>query len=771
MKNAGRILHSSHWGSFLARFQDGKLDVEPFPEDPNPNRIIENFSNALDHQVRVTAPMVRRGWLEKGPGADVNRGNDEFIKLSWEEALDLLSAELIRVARTDGPEAIFGGSYGWSSAGRFHHAQSQVHRFLNVAAGGYVKSVNTYSAGAATVIMPHVMADGDDISRRNITWDKIVEHTEVLLAFGGIAPKNYQVSSGGISHHTERDYMSKAAARGCKFVLFSPQRNELPPESQFEWVPTNPASDTAAMLGIAHALVAEQLHDEPFIEKYCEGWDVFQRYLLGDSDGVPKSAEWAQALTGISATKLRELARFIAGKRVVVVTSHSLQRSVYGEQPIWMAAVLAAMLGQHGLPGGGFAYALGSIAHYGRRLVAAPPGSLPQGRNGISDFIPVARVSDMLLKPGQNYHYNGEQRRYPHIKLMYWAGGNPFHHHQDLKRLSSAFQQLETFVVHETVWTATARHADIVFPATMTLERNDIGGSATEPLIIAMRAVAPPHAEARNDFEIFSDLAERMGVREEFTEGRSERQWLEWIYEKSRSKLEAMGAEAPDFDSFWEAGYVRTEAAPDTGGVVTAFRMDPEAHALDTPSGKIQLYSSVVDSFAYPDCPGHPTWLEPSFGPDEQYPLWLIANQPTDKLHSQLDFGTYSQSKKRQGRAVCTMHPEAAAVRGIKEGDCVRLFNEIGACLAIARFSTDMLAAVVQLPTGAWYNPVIDEKGRHLCAHGNPNVLTRDVGTSSLAQGCAGQLTAVQMERYIGDLPPITCFEPPVCIKRMDKSS
>jgi len=766
MKNDKPILHSSHWGAFLARYRHGCLEVEPFPEDPNPNRLIENFTNALNHPVRIAAPMVRRGWLENGPGADPKRGTDEFVELTWDEALDLLARELERVARTDGPGAIFGGSYGWSSTGRFHHAQSQVHRFLNVAAGGYVRSVNTYSAGASYVILPHVMASGDAVSRQNITWDQIVEHTDVLLAFGGIAPKNYQVSSGGISHHTERDKMGQAAARGCRFLLFSPQRNELPPESRFEWVPTNPASDTAAMLAIAHVLVTERLHDEPFIERYCDGWDVFRRYLLGESDGAPKSPEWAAPLTGIGADKLREIARSIAGKRVVVATSHSLQRSVYGEQPIWMGAVLAAILGQHGLPGGGFAYALGSIAHYGRRLVAAPPGSLPQGKNGISDFIPVARISDMLLNPGQPYDYDGERRRYPHIKLAYWAGGNPFHHHQDLKRLSAAFQQLETFVVHDAVWTATARHADFVLPATMTLERNDIGGSPTEPLIIAMRAVAPPHAQARNDFDIFSDLAQRMGVQEPFTENRSERQWLEDIYEKARSRLESLGAEAPDFDTFWERGYVRTPEAPDTGGAVGAFRRDPAGHPLPTPSGKIQISSSAVQGFRYADCPGHPTWLPPTFGPSERYPLWLIANQPTDKLHSQMDFGTYSQSKKRKGRAVCTMHPQAAAARGIKEDDCVRLFNDIGACLAIVRFSADMLPDIVQLPTGAWYNPTVDDQGRHLCAHGNPNVLTPDVGTSSLAQGCAGQLAAVQVERYTGSLPPITCFDPPRCVDR-----
>ncbi len=120
---------------------------------------------------------------------------------------------------------MFGGSYGWSSAGRFHHAQSQVHRFLNVAFGGYVRSVDTYSAGASAVILPHVTGGYEDISRRNVTWDQIAEHTDVVLAFGGMALKNSAVASGGLSRHIERDAMARAARRGTRFVCISPLRD------------------------------------------------------------------------------------------------------------------------------------------------------------------------------------------------------------------------------------------------------------------------------------------------------------------------------------------------------------------------------------------------------------------------------------------------------------------------------------------------------------------------------------------------------------------
>lgn len=753
--------HSAHWGVFSAGWADGKLQVKPHPDDPDPNPLIDNFAAAIHHPVRVTTPMVRRGWLERGPGPDAARGNDEFVPMPWADVLDLIASELTRVKDQHGAKAVFGGSYGWSSAGRFHHAQSQVHRFLNTSIGGYVRSVNSYSAGASGPMLPHFIGSMDEVARRNVTWEQVVEHTDVVLAFGGMALKNSRVASGGISQHIERDSMRIAAARGCRFVSISPIKSDLPDEANFDWLAATPGTDTALMLALVHTLVSEGLHDRDFIARFTDGWATFEDYLMGRSDGVPKTCAWAAPICGLSEQTLAELARSLRGKRVLVVVAHSLQRSEHGEQPVWMGGVLAAALGQLGLPGGGYNYALGTLAHYGKRANAVPAAALPQGTNGVKEFIPVARISDMLLNPGQPFDYNGASRPYPHIKLAYWAGGNPFHHHQDLNRLAEAFRTLDTFIVHEIAWTATARHADIVLPCTMTLEREDIGATPTDPMVVAMHRIAEPHGLARDDYDIFCDLARRLGSLDAFSEGRDTRQWLAHLYERTRAGLEGLGLEAPDFDTFWQRGELMLPQKPDDGGILRALRENPVENPLPTPSGKVQISSAVVAGFAYADCPGHPAWIPPKYAPDATHPLWLVANQPHTKLHSQLDYGAHSLASKRQGREVCTLHPDAAMARGIKDGDIVRIFNEIGACLASASLSEGILPTVMQLPTGAWYDPTLDDQGRPICAHGNPNVLTRDIGTSSLAQGCSGQLTTVQVERYDGALPPIRAFDPP----------
>ncbi len=753
--------HLTHWGAFEADSDGERLtEVRPWRGDPEPTPLIDNVASAQHHPTRIDQPYVRRGWLENGPGPGP-RGSESFVPVSWERALDLLAGELGRVYQQYGAEAVYGGSYGWASAGRFHHARSQLHRFLN-SLGGYVRHVNSYSLGTSTVFLPYVIGDIGWVTQRATAKAVLAEHSELVVAFGGLSPKNAAVSPGGVSRHNTRGWIAAARARGCRFVSISPLRDDTPSEGDAEWIAPLPGTDVAMMLALAQVLDAEDLTDQEFLRECTVGYDRFAAYLRGAVDGVAKDPEWAAAITGVPAGRIRALAREMAAARTLVTVSWSLQRAQHGEQPLWAGVALAAMLGQIGLPGGGFGHGYGSAASVGEPA-RVPVPRLPQGRNGVDVFIPVARIADMLLNPGVAYRYNGRELVYPDVRLVYWCGGNPFHHHQDLARLRAAFARPDTVVVHDAFWTATARHADIVLPSTMSIERDDYGVGEGDSVFFPMKALTRPRAQARDDYSIFAAAADRLGVGTEFTEGRSAGEWLRHLYEQWCVTQSRAGHELPDFDTFW-AGESLELPVPDPRQVLAAdFRAAPDRYPLTTPSGKIEIFSGTIAGFGYADCPGHPVWLEPEEwlgGPAaERYPLQLLANQPRTKLHSQLDVGAYSRSVKIQGREPIRMHPSDADARGLRAGAIVRVFNERGSCLAGLVVDDGVRVGVAQLSTGAWYDP--DPADPTFCRHGNPNVLIADRPSSTLSQGCAGQLTLVEVERYAGPLTEVDVIRPP----------
>jgi len=764
------VPHSSHWGAFEAEVADGTVvAIHPYRHDPDPSPLLGNIVDSLRHPARIAQPMIRAGWLDRGPGADERRGAEPFVPVSWTVAMRLLGRELRRVYDQYGGPGVYGGSYGWSSAGRFHHAQSQLHRFLNCL-GGYVRGEHSYSNGAQSVIMPRVVGSMREFLDRATAWSVLERHTELFVCFGGIPIKNTMVSPGGASRHPARDHLRAARERGAEFVLVSPLRDDLPGFVGGEWLSIVPGSDVAVMLALAHTLVHERLHDRTFLERYTVGFDRFESYLRGRTDACPKTPEWAERLSEIPAASIRALARRMAAKRTLINVNYALQRVEHGEQAPWLAVTLAAMLGQIGLPGGGFGQGYGSLGYIGRAPLRVGPPTLPQGRNPVGAFIPFARLADMLLQPGEPFDFDGQRLTYPEIRLVYWAGGNPFHHHQHLARLRRALARPQTIVVHESFWTPMARHADIVLPASMTLERNDIGGSPNDACLIAMRQAVAPWGEARSDFAIFADLAAALGVDERFGEGRGEIAWLRHLYDAWRSRVADDGGSAPPFDEFWANGFLEVPGVDEDLVLFNQFRADPERTPLGTPSGKIEIFSATIDGFGYADCPGHPTWLEPTewLGAPlaRRYPLHLVANNPTSRLHSQLDVGAFSQSTKVRGREPIRIHPADAAARGIRSGDVVRVFNDRGSCLAGVVLTDTVRPRVVQLSTGAWYDPLDPADLDAMCVHGNPNVLTFDRGTSKLAQGCSGQHALVEVERWTEPLPPIRAYDPPALERR-----
>jgi biotin/methionine sulfoxide reductase len=769
--NMERRFHGSLWGAFDALVENGRLvGTEAFGRDEAPSPLIRSIPDAVYSEARIDRPYVRAGWFEGGAGRRrERRGGEPFVAVSWERALDLVAGELERVRRQHGNQAIYAGSYGWASMGRLHRANSQLHRFLNCF-GGFTASVQSYSVAAAMTIVPHVLGTFGGILGNMTTWDGIVSDTRLMVAFGGLPLRNDQVGTAGAAVHELEPWLRRAVEAGVEFVNISPARDDMPDFVGAQWLAPRPNTDTALMLGLAHTLAVEKLHDRSFLRRYCTGYETFERYLLGADDGEAKDADWAAAITGIAADKIRTLARRMASHRTMLTAAYSLQRGEHGEQPYWMLITLAAMLGQIGLPGGGFGLGYGSIAGTGMPRGPMVVPRLPLGKNETVSFIPVARIADMLLDPGGTYDYNGERRTFPDIRMVYWAGGNPFHHHQDLNRLIEAWRRPDTIVVHEPWWTATARHADIVLPATTTLERNDIGVGERDRFVIAMHKAIDPVGQARNDYDIFTGLAGRLGIAEAYTEGRDEMAWICHLYDIARQQAARHDLTWPDFETFWSDGYVEVPLPKAPTVLLADYRQDPGTHALKTPSGRIEIASDTVAGFGYDDCPGHPTWLEPAewLGGKrtESYPLHMLSSQPRTRLHSQLDQGRVSRMDKIDGREPVYISTEDASLRGIADGDLVRIFNDRGEVLAGARLTDGLRPGVVCLPTGAWFDPIEPGQIGSLDKHGNPNVLTRDVGTSRLAQGPSAQSVLVEIEKHMGEAPALTAFAPPMRVAR-----
>src|SRR6185312_6095816 len=463
-----------------------------------------------------------------------------------------------------------------------------------------------------------------------------------------------------------------------------------------------------------------------------EGWDELEAYLTGARDGLRRDAAWAAAVCDVDAAVIEALAAEMTSRRTLVTVSWSLQRADHGEQPFWMGVALAAMTGSMGRPGGGFGSGYGAVHSVGMQPDRHRITALRQGQNAVTVRTPVARIADLLLEPGREIDYNGQRVTFPDVRLVYWCGGNPFHHHQDLNRLARAWRRPETVIVHESWWNPIARFADIVFPAATALERNDLAAGWADSWISAMHQAVEPPGEARTDYETLCALAERLGVLEAFSEGRDADEWVRHFYETTRADLVEKEVNLPAFEEFWEAGRVELPTPPLRRALdFAALRADPAAAPLPTPSGRIELASGTIAGFGYDDCPGHPAWMEPA--------EWLGSDLA------------------RRFR----LHPADAQARGIADGDVVRVFNDRGACLAGAVLDANLRRSVVQLSTGAWWDPVSPGDPSALDRHGNPNVLTLDKGTSRLAQGPVAQTALVELERYEGPLPAVEAYAPP----------
>lgn len=716
-------LFASHFGTYEVDRASGEPILRPFRYDPCPSTVGQGFLSLAHDPERILQPMARRGWLNGDKGAA--RGEDSFVPLDMAEATRLAARELAQVRDTRGNQAIFGGSYGWGSAGRFHHPQSQLKRFLNMA-GGFVSARNTYSYGTAKVLIPHLVgAEFADPGGLNPTWDRIIKVQPFILSFGGMRLANAQVEAGGTGAHRTAGYLAEFTAAGGQMLTLSPDTRDAPTGAH---LPINAGTDAFAMLAMMHVLLTEERIDRTDIERVAAGFAPFCDMLCGVTDGVEKTPEWAAQITGIPADTLRDIARRMVAGPALVNLSWSLQRAVKGEQPYWAAVALATLSGQIGRAGCGIACGLSAVSSIGVPIRRLKGPAFEQGENSVSAYIPVARIADMLERPGDTIAYNGDILTLPDIRLVWWAGGNPFHHHQDLNRLARAWRRPETVIVHDSVWTATAGHADLVFPSATPFERRDIAaGSRDDWLIYSAQVMSPPPG-VETDHSVFTRIAAHLGFADRFHEGLSADEWIARLYTGYQKNF----PELPDWDQFRTNGFAQL-AAPDLSKVpqpLETFIKTPASRPLSTSSGKIELMPGLMIATGLTSIQ-HSDAQEP-----EAHALRLLSPQPEQRLHSQLNMAPIAHAARQHGLEVARAHPNELRRARLVSGDIAQLTNVRGTVQVVIQASVDVMPGHVVLATGGWYRP---ERGKDgiVDKGGNPNTLTADSGSSSLSQGAS----------------------------------
>ncbi|MCL1137787.1 trimethylamine-N-oxide reductase TorA [Shewanella pneumatophori] len=787
----GWLTTGAHFGAFKMKRKNGVIsEVKPFDTDMYPTDMINGIKGLVYNPSRVRYPMVRLDFLLKGHQSDTTqRGDFRFVRVTWDKALRLFKDSLDEVQTKYGPSGLHAGQTGWRATGQLHSSTSHMQRAVGMH-GNFVKKIGDYSTGAGQTILPYILGS-TEVYAQGTSWSLILEHSKTIILWSNDPYKNLQVGWNAETHESYAylaQLKEKVAKGEIRVISIDPVVTKTQQYLGCEQLYINPQTDVALMLGIAHEMVEKNLHDTKFIEGYSLGFDKFLPYIKGQTDGVEKTPEWAAEITGVSAEIIRDLAKVMTKDRTQMLMGWCIQRQQHGEQPYWMAAVLATMIGQIGLPGGGISYG----HHYSSIGVpssgAAAPGAFPRNLDegqkpifdnndfkGASNTIPVARWIDSILEPGKTIDANGAKVTYPDIKMMVFSGNNPWNHHQDRNRMKKAFHKLECIVSIDMNWTATCRFSDIVLPACTTFERNDIDiyGAYANRGLLAMQKMVEPLFESLSDFEIFTRFAALLGKEKEYTRGMTEHDWLVKLYNDCKA-ANAGKFEMPEFEEFWKEGYVYFgEGKPWVRHA--AFRDDPEINPLGTPSGLIEIFSRKIANYEYDDCPGHPTWMEKAErshgGPgSDKHPIWMQSCHPDKRLHSQMcESQEFRETYTVNGREPVYLNPEDAKKRGIKSGDIVRVFNDRGQLLAGAVVSEKFPRGVIRIEEGAWYGPVGEDGSKEggakigaICSYGDPNTLTLDIGTSKLAQACSAYTCLVDYEKYQGKVPAVSSFSGPI---------
>ncbi|MDO4621192.1 MAG: molybdopterin-dependent oxidoreductase [Lachnospiraceae bacterium] len=707
-----------------AHVVDGKItkittdNTEGTPEHPPLRACVKGFhyhETFLNEEKRLKKPLIRTG----------KRGSGEFREAEWEEAIALITKEWIRIRDTYGPASRY-VHYAWGVSGVLRPLDL-AKRLLSLD-GGFQDYYNSYSTAAIHYVTPYLYGTkyvGSSFSD--------LLHSNLIILWGH--------NPADSKFDTLMYYLSLAKKQGIPIICIDPRRHATAKILDAEWIGIRPTTDAALADALAYVMITEDLYDRAFIERYCQGFtaatmpegyegeeDYFS-YCLGKSDGVPKTPEWAEQITGIDAETIRDLARrMAAAKPMAILQGYGAQRNQNGEQSVRGGILLACLTGNVGVPGGSAG---------GSQLLENPPvPEMQNPENPVKEKIPVYRWTDAVA--------DGR------IKMIFNLAGNALiNQHGDINRTKEilADESLCEFIVCSDLFmTASAKYADVLLPGISFLEMNNMTSPWIQGDFIGFNnKVVEPIGDGRFEYEWLKEIAGQLHLHKEFTEGHETAdEWLEALYEELRTEQPLL----PDYHSVREKGIYRYEVPQKV-----AFREQrehPETVPFDTPSGKIEIFSTKLFALHDPAVPAIPKYVpavegyEPAGkGHTETYaacPLQLIGYHTKRRCHS--IHGNNELMDKIETPAVY-LHLKDAKERGIGDGDLVLVYNARGKMKLPAKVTEDLVPGVAAISQGAWYQP--DETG--VDVGGNINVLT-SLHVTPLAQGNAQHTNRVEVRKF-----------------------
>ena len=669
--------------------------------------------HALRQQVyapdRLKYPMKRVG--PKGAG--------EFERISWDEALDTVASELKRIKKTYGVTAIASGG-GCGNVTVVQGMQYALSRLLNMF-GGFTDVWGSPSWEAA--LFASVVNYGT-VHVPNGRDDLLNSHLIILWGVNPVAT----------IHSTNcMWYIARAREAGAKVIVIDPRYTSTAATVADQWIPIIPSTDTAMLVAMAYVIIKENLQDQAFLDRYTLGFEQFKDYVLGISDGIAKTPEWAEQRTGVPAATIEQVARDYATiKPGALLSGISPGRTAFGEQFHRATATLAAMTGNVGIHGGEAAgRSLGDQHPFNpypfkpgewiltgsnpvekdtpRRRIYLPNYGVYDGkpRSRSLTLIHQIKLADAILK--------GKAGGYPaDIKALVVYNHNYVNQFPTTKKWDEGLKKLEFMVDFEQFMTATARYADILLPTCTIFERNDLIIGGTKPLYGFLKKVIEPMYECKSQLEICTLLASRLGIDTKEFNDKTDEEWVK--------QIATGGGDVPDWEAFKEAAIYRIPLDEP----YIAFKKqieDPENNPFPTASGKIEIYSQALADMDDNLLPPVATYFEPWEGRHsplaKTYPLQLITDRHQRRAHSQFDTLPWLREIMPNNAQINTADAEA---RGIKDGDMLKIYNDRGEIRITATVTERIMPGVVSVPQGAWYQP--DEKG--IDRGGCPNTLCND---------------------------------------------